>query len=199
MPPQQGDIIEVTARAEFDGIDDIVNVYEISNLTASGLTDSELVEDILDMIDDVYTIINGFLSIYYIYRDITIRNRTGGYLMGIYSWPTLVAGTAGGDALPPGVAGIINFSTTQPRRMLRKYIGGLSEASCESTGVFESLTQAQLALFGAFLLAPYSGTYGLYQYCTHNDLMFPETIFPVSTLVTNIPGYQRRRKQGRGS
>lgn len=199
MTVNTGDILVATAKAEFNGIDDMLNVYQFEMLTATPLTDQEAVGDIIEILESLYTLINGILSVLYLYRDITITNKTQNLLLGTFGWPTLVAGLATGDTTPPGVAGVISFSTSQPRRQLRKYIGGLSAASIEGAGVIEPVTLTNLSNFGTFLLATLVGNVGTWAYTHENVLLTPERIFPVSTLITNIPGYQRRRKQGRGS
>lgn len=198
MPTNELDIFEVAARAEFDGVEDVVNVYQVqaSNLV-SGL-DIDTVTDILGWLETIYSLLTVAQSIIHVYRDVRIKNVTQNRVLGTYAWPTVTAGVATLAALPPGNAGVINLSTTVPRVMLRKFYGGFTVGVLDADG---SLTGATVALLNAIAILLQVTYTGLscdldYGYLSPKIGGFVE---PVSSTVTDISGYQRRRKQGRGS
>lgn len=198
MAVNTNDILEIAARAEFEGVEDVLNVYQYQYTGAPTILDSDAVDDLSNEVDDLYGFIVGNQSADYIYRDITIRNITQLAVLGVIPWPVKVAGTAPVDNLPPGVAGLINMATGIARVVLRKYFGGFVVSTLDTDGRFVSGVVAQFILFGLRLISPVDVLGRTYQYGHFS----PKTLqfeVPTSVTATDIPGYQRRRKQGRGS
>lgn len=193
-----GDVIEASARAEFNGVDDIVNVFEFDLITPTPVSDENTVSDIISILEAFYTIWLSAQSILVLYRDIRLRNKTQDTVLGTFPWPTLVDGENVNDALPPGVCGLLNFNTDQPRVTPRKYMGGLTTASMDADGSFTPGLVGTLVSLSDFLLSAQVEANGDWVYGTKD----PDSVFfnfPISGVVTDIPAYQRRRKQGRGS
>lgn len=198
MTIQIGDVLEASARMEFDDVDDQVNVYQFVLGTPGPLSDEQGVEDILTLLEALYTLWLTTMTLLTVFRDIRVTNVTQSEVLGTFPWPTLTNGLAGADALPPGNCGLVNFNTAVARVTPRKYMGSMTAASIEPDGTLTAGVVANLADVGTFLLTVYVGAHGdwLYGYESPKAGTF---VFPVSATVTDISAYQRRRKQGRGS
>jgi len=198
MTVDAGDILEVVARQSFGGTEDVVNVFQFELQTPTSLTNTEAQDAMSEIMDDFY---NNFASIVSDEVDavsIRISNLSKAEVYGLFSWPTYAGGTATADPTPPGVCALINFSTGISRVTPRKYIGVLTEGNVEgdgtfSAGVVTNLTTAALQIIGT--IAPTYGTW-LYGHTSPKTASFQPVI---SGVVSDIPAYQRRRKQGRGS
>lgn len=197
MTVAQFDVIEISARGEFAGVEDTVNVYQFQLQTAAPVADATAITQLAGHLDDIYDNIQPLQTTSYLYRDLSFRNITQDTVLGVVPWPTKVAGASVGKAMPPGVAGLINMATNIARVVLRKYLGGLTDAVLEIDGTFTSVLVAALVQFAADLLALFitgSETWA-YGHLSPKTAAFEQ---PVAGVVTDIPAYQRRRKQGRG-
>ena len=197
MTVNAGDVLEVAARCEANGVEDVINVFQWINTTGSSLTDAQAVADIRAHLDTIYgALVIGQVDTF-IYRDINFRNVTQGIIMGTFPWPTLTAGLSATNQIPPGVALVINFATSVPRVILRKYLGGWPVSVIDNDGTFNAAIMVSAAAWALALTAGIVGPNGTWSY----GYLSPKTSnfeIPVSYSVTDIPGYQRRRKQGRG-
>lgn len=198
MTIQIGDVLEASARMEFQGVDDQVNVYQFVLGTPGPISDEDGVEDILDLIEAIYTLWKVAMSTLTLFRDIRIRNVTQDEVLGTFPWPTLTAGEAAADCIPPGNCGLINFHTPIPRVTPRKYMGSLVTTQMEADGSLGAAIVTRLSDIATLLLDVWVGTSGdwLYGYFSPKTSTF---VFPQSATVSDITAYQRRRKQGRGS
>ena len=198
MTTQPSDIIEAAARLEFDAVDDVVNVFQVRLASPVAITDQETLDDIVDYLELAYTLLVGFLSVLTTFRDIRVRNVTQDTVLGLVPWNTLSAGSAVSDALPPGVAALVNFTTGVPRVTPRKYIGVSTEAQLVDPGVFSDSFVIALGQFAAQMigLVPVNGRLYEYGFLSPKTSAFQASL---AATVTSIPAYQRRRKQGRGS
>lgn len=198
MAVQTGDVIEAVAGMEFNQAEDVMNVFQFQYLGIPALDEADVLDDIVEILETVYTTVVAILAVITVFKDIRATNITQSVILGTTNWPTLVDGSAVGDTTPPGVAGLVNFATDVPRVAPRKYIGVMTESNVAATGLFAVAATNALSAFGAALLGVLSPTTGTYRY----GYLSPKTgVFEsvVSAVVTNVPAYQRRRKQGRGS
>ena len=192
------DVLEVVARTEFNGVDDIINVYQYQFDNVVAIDENLVITDILTIIEGLYIAWNAFQSILVLYRDIRIRNVTQNVTYGLFSWPTLIAGAAAAGALPPGNAGVINLDTGVPRVILRKFFGGLTFGSMDADSTLEIATVNALINISLQLITDSVGLSGTYKY----GYLSPKVagfVRPQGAVVSDITGYQRRRKQGRGA
>jgi hypothetical protein len=198
MVVSQDNVLELSARMEFNGTEDVVNVFQFIKTDAGSITDSEAVDDVLDVLEGLYTFIIALYSVLLVFRDVRVFNRTTQELLGVHLWPTLVAGLQAQNATAPGVCAVVNFSTIVPKVSLRKYFGVLTEASVGPAGAFGVGTTSAVALMGAFLLEEHieAAANWQYGYFSPKTLSF---VVPNGSSNDSIPGYQRRRKHGRGS
>lgn len=198
MPTQISDVIEASARAEHNGVDDVVNVWQFVLGTPGPLSDNETADDIISLLEGIYDQLTAAQTNLLVYRDVRITNVTQDRVLGVFPWATMTTGAAELAALPPGVAGILNFLTNIARVTLRKYFGGLTVGAMDADGTFTAAIVTALAAIAADLLDVFVETNGDWMYGT----LSPKTLefeFPNSSVANDIPAYQRRRKQGRGS
>lgn len=193
-----GDVLEVAARMEFNGVEDQVNVYQFALGTPGPITDTEAVDDLIALMEAVYTIWKATMVAITAFRDLRVRNVTKDEVLGVFPWPTLTVGDSAADALPPGNAGLINFNTDVARVTPRKYMGSLNVNTVDNDGTLIALQVTKLVEVADLLLDVWVGVDGdwLYGYLSPKAGTF---VFPNSATVSDITAYQRRRKQGRGS
>jgi len=198
MSTNPNDVIEVAARAEFEGVEDTVNVYQFQYTGPAACTDFETILDLSNRLDGLYAPFASAQSTSYLYRDLTFRNITQSTLLGVTPWPARTAGSSASNNLPPGVAVVVNAGTSIARVILRKFIGGFTAAVLDPNGTFTSAITSLVVTFASTLISPYTGggtRTWQYGYFSPKAAGF---VIPTSATVTDIPGYQRRRKQGRG-
>lgn len=198
MSTVQFDIIEAAARMEYDGVDDVINTYQFQLTSALTVSDAQTLIDLLVILEELYTLIVTSQTTFLSYRDIRFTNVTQDLLLGTVGWPTLTVGTGAVDAIPPGVASLANFNTNIPRVTLRKYFGGLDLDNLDQDGTFTAVFGLVMADIQAFLLEAQIQGNDVWRY----GYLSPKTgtfVVPVGSSWTDIPAYQRRRKQGRGS
>jgi hypothetical protein len=92
----------------------------------------------------------------------------------------------------------VSLKTTIPRVILRKFSFPLAEDNVLNGGLLSGTAVTTMVNYGAALLAPHVVDFRTYEY----GYLSPKTLAwekPLSALTTNIPAYQRRRRQGVGS
>lgn len=198
MATNQFDIFEVTARAEFNAAEDVTNVFQFQYLDAPSITEAVTVTDILNIIEQVYAILDAAMSVLLLFQDIRIANLTQVTLLGVHPWPTLTGGAEVNPPTAPGVALLTNFSTVVPRVGMRKFWGVFTDGNSDPDGTFSAALQGAGASAAALMLLPMTGPVGNYQF----GYLSPKTAafeVPVGSVTSEVPAYQRRRRQGRGS
>lgn len=194
----QNDIIRAAARGRWNSLSDVINVFWYQMTSSAGLTAAEVAEDIGDILETLYDYLDTFQHVSYSYKDITYFNVTQNKPLGAWDWPSLNAGTANYDALPTGVAAFIFARTGYNRIIGRKYLGVFTENDCGNGGWGSSL-MTNLGYFAAWwLVTGWEQTNGDWDqgiYSAGNA-----TLYPIEEVVVRqVPGYQRRRKQGVGA
>jgi len=197
MTVQVDDLLEVACRCEHEGVEDVVNVYQYQYKGTGAETDAIVLDDLADKLDGLYAGFPGIQSSTFIYRDITVRNLTQSTILGVVPWPILTAGGSSAPNLPPGVAGVINMATNVARVVLRKFLGGFVSSALDNDGTFTPALTGIMLAFGAALIPGFSVLTRVYAY-GHLSAKTLNFEIPTSITATDVPGYQRRRKQGRG-
>jgi hypothetical protein len=131
------------------------------------------------------------------YEDITIHNVTQDVTIGVMTWPTLTVGTGSGEALAPGVALLIKWTTGFIKELGRKFLGGFTEGGAGGGGwtspALSAAADMVVALAGPLTPILLGSTYlvGLYN---------KSAVFHAFTaaVVSGVAAYQRRRRQNRG-
>lgn len=189
-------IIRVVADMTLLG-QSILNVYHL--VSTSSMDDDDGKGDLAVIMDNLYTLINGAVDTQLVYNAIRMFDVTDNQDLGIEPWPVLETGANSGSALPLGVAGLVTLPTDIPKVRGRKFFGGFTEESVVD-GLLVSSTFDALVDVADFMLTAQTGD-------VSSNLWVFGVPTPVgggfqrvtSSLVGNIPAYQRRRKQGVGS
>lgn len=197
MAIQQGDVLEISPRMEFNGVEDVVNTYQFRYTDATPITDTQGINDLIGLMEAIYTLFLSTMTIIQFFRDIRVSNKTQSTVYGVFPWPTLTIGGDASDPVPPGVCVLSNFSTGVARVTPRKFWGVMCEDNIESDGTWHAGIVAIAAAASALMMnsAP-STTYNWdYGYLSSKTASFEVA---TGATGTDIPAYQRRRKQGRG-
>jgi len=194
-----GDIVELTTIAEYNGSEDIMNVYAFERTSGFSVDDESFIEDMKELAEAIILIAKGLVTVAVVFNRIRIRNLTQDVSLGEVSLAAPIDGTATGSSLPSGVAGLLVFSTTKPKCIGKKYFGPPSEDQLSAPGLFTTGFTDGLVDLGDLLLDPIVVTNGGYQYVVVSTTTPFLAQLPTSARVTNVPAYQRRRKIGRGS
>jgi len=195
---QINDILRADAVMEFGGTEDVINAYQFRYVGSGATDDATALDDLADFLDAVYTWIVATINVVVAFKHIRGANITQDTLLGISTWPALTAGTSAGVPTPPGVAPLVEFPTNIPRVTLRKFGAPTSQAFVTAAGVYSTSLTGAYASFVVALLAGYTTGIRSYEY----GYLSPKTgtwLVPTVGLVTNVPAYQRRRRQGRGA
>lgn len=198
MTVNVGDVLEMTLRADFDGVEDVLNVFQFQYLTSAPAADADVLDDLLDLAEAIVNIIKNLSTALVVWRSIRGYNVTTDILLGVSSFASPIAGVNAGDSGVPGVCGLVTFPTNRPRVVMRKFVGVLSESIVVNAGVLGATFVDTLVDLGEYLTQTQTVNGRAYRY----GYLSPKVgsfIDPVSAVITNIPAYQRRRRQGRGS
>lgn len=189
------DVIRVIADMTLLG-QSILNVYHM--VSASSVPDDEVIQDAQVGLDDLYQLVNAEIDNQLSYNSIRVFNVTDNQDLGIHDWPTLVAGAADAQCLPLGVAALLTLPTSVPKVRGRKFFCGFSEGA-QADGVWGSGVVDSLNDIGAFMLTPMLGDASgeFWRFGVPTSIGGFQLF--ASSLVGNIPAYQRRRKQGVGA
>ncbi len=190
-----GDIIRLDDIQSYNNLSEVVNVYHFQLAGEDTCTDAELMAAMLTFVngfhgqtDDVQSALQFFVSF-------KVTNLTTKTLVGLHTFSGTPHGTISGDAIPPGAAGLVTFSTGLLKARGRKFIAGIA-TSLTSAGIVNGLVLSSLADYAAYfigLLAPE----GIPMYA--GVVAKGGTFAPfVSAAVRTVIAYQRRRKQGVG-
>lgn len=198
MSVDQNDVIRVDALLKYDGLNDVVNSYHLRPTLPGTISDVNAVTDILTFLEALYTFIVASINVIVTFRKVRVYNVTQDSAMGDALWPTLTAGTQAGDALPPGNAPLVVFDTAVKKTQLRKFGPPFSESSNNADGSLGAGVLTAYGNFANYLLSPQALTHQTWQY-GHQRKNTTTFITPTSYGVGSVVGYQRRRRQGRGS
>lgn len=190
----ENDVIKVTATMSYIG-QTIQNVYHFG--LGADQDDGFVIADLADLLEGAYTNLLPNLVDLLDFQSISFYNLTEDQNLGEYAWPSLTDGTATGEGLPTGVAGLVTFPTLAPKTRGRKFIAGISE-TFQADGVLVGTVLTNLLAFGADLLGVQVGGFGTTGLWGVVNAL--GTFFALQeALSTNVPAYQRRRKQGVGT
>lgn len=193
-----GEILEVVLLADFDSTEDVVNVFQFQKTNAGEISNADVIEDMLDVVADIILVLKALVNVLTVFQAIRVKNITDNELLGLVPLPVPIAGTGTGDSEAPGVATLMWFPTGVPHVMGRKFFGTLPESVIGSDAKFTSGHMTNIAAVASVLVNPFTAPNGTYQYGIKSTKT--GTWIPFLTAAwENVPAYQRRRRQGRGS
>lgn len=189
-----GDILNIVAGFSLLG-QTVLNVYDM--FVGDDAPDSELLQDIELQLSAAYneldvSFVTGFQPL-----SIKVTNRTKNTDVGETDFLGFEGGTNAGDPLPPGVALLVTFPTNQLKTRGRKFIPGLAEVQTTG-GLFSGSVLTQAAAYAAAIAAGFIG--GVSGVPSIFGVVDKLGMFKTFTggIVSTVPAYQRRRKQGVG-
>lgn len=189
------DVVLVIAKMVIFG-QEVLNVFHCSS-TGDHPVD-EAVIDITQKLDTIYATIDQSMANDLAFSSIVLKNLTQDFDMGEWEWPNLATGASATDPLPAGVAGLITLPTARLKTRGRKFLPGLTEGDTDN-GVFNVTFFNEMVTFASHLTNTFIGVESGDPYA-FGVVDSSQVFWPfVSAIVSNIPAYQRRRKQGVGS
>lgn len=202
MSVTDGDILRIVASMLWTDGNIAQNVFN-AVVTGGGSpwTDSDIIDDAEDWLDDMYANLTGNVSQHLdgneviVYKYDAIDDDWDEVSSQAWVWSP----TQNTDELPRGVAGLLRLWTTDPDVQGKKYIPGLCEVGL-TDGLWGSATITNLLAFAADWYLPFVGaasgatfTPGIWSVV---GTVFKAGVDHVAT--STIPAYQRRRKRNVG-
>lgn len=198
MPSVQSDIFQVTSRMTIGGDDeDVQSVMHFRQQSAPALTDAQVLADIGDMMDGIYTIVNPSIVDIQDYIDINVKNVTQNLLLGATAWPVLTIGGSTVDPTAFQVVALLLMRTATPRVVGRVNFGVFRENGLASSNWVAGV-QSEVLTAGLALLTDNIEFNGTWRYVVFNR-EFKTVTLPVSEGITVAARSQRRRSRGIGS
>jgi len=198
MTVDPGDIIRVTAKMDYIGVDDIQNVYHTEHDGGTSVDESDFMLALAAHLDTAYGYVADILEDNVLFTEIDAYNLTQDAPMLPIDWPTLVNGDIVGDTLPLQAAALVSFATRTKKSVGRKYISGVAETMQEAGGQLTTAALALLQDFGDELLVGFTVSTVGFQWGNYraSDGRFAqwETATPRLIMAT-----QRRRRRSVGS
>jgi len=191
------DVIKVTAVMSGPS-GAIMNVYHFRANTIVSPGDADVMTDLAQKLDDCYTALGQSISSDTAYVEVRGFNITQNAPMPTVPWPTQTVGPGSATGTAAQVAGFALLRTGISRVLGRKYIGGVAAGILDGNGLLTSGAVVELAAFIAELVGSFiSANLNVYLPGVPSSTSSAFWAF-VSGFASNIPGTQRRRRQGRG-
>lgn len=187
----------VTARLMWSGLVTIENVYDLKVAVAGTDDDDDVLAAAADWLDAAYQYINIHVHNTVAYLDVKGFNVSADHPIAAAAWPSLTTGASTADPIATGVSALVLFYTAKSRVLGRKFIGGLTENEWSGAlmvaGFLTDLINYAITIMGgpATLTGGTVLDYGIY---SKSGIFYKPPRFVVSA----IPAYQRRRRQGVG-
>ncbi len=198
MPAVDNDVIEVAVIHDNTTSGEQINNYQFQLQSGGPVAEADLLDDVQAIIQVIYTILATYISIRNVLREVVVRNKTQGLLVGTTDGGTYIGGLHVGDAVPQGVAPFVYYKTNIPRVVLSKYLPSVTEGSISVDGRVSTALQAVMVTFGTVLAATHVVGGHVYEY-GYDSPKVVGFVLPSLLVVANVYAYQRRRKEGRGS
>lgn len=198
MAVHNGDIVRVDLLGKFNTVNDVINTFQFRVNSSGDVDEADVLLDLAALLAAVATVVANIANVLMVWHGIRAQNITQDTLLGEASFTEPIAGTGTSGPQAAGVAALMNFKTNKPKVILKKYFGVLDEAVVDAQGLLTSSAQVTLAQVADILADPDNGTFASY---TYGVLSTKTSAFEVPSpgVVSPIPAYQRRRRQGRGS
>lgn len=198
MSSAQFDIFRVTARMDVGGANnDVQNVMYFRQESAGALTDAQVLADLADVLDGLYTDIVSDIVDNQDFVDIAIKNITQDLLLGSVVWPVLTSGLSTVDPSAYQTVALLLMRTAKSRVVGRFNLGVFRENGISDSSWVLGIVTAVLA-FGGQLLSDFVETNGTWRYIVFNR-EFGTLTLPVTAAMTIAARSQRRRSLGIGT
>jgi len=196
MSISTNEVIRVTANMLIDGADLVNNVFHLQ-LDSTGIGNEDALEDAAEWVEDIYgtmvTAIVNNLS----FETVRVINQSDNTDVGLIAFPTLTVGSATGEMLPLGASALIQLLTGILGSQGKKYMPVTGEGAL-ADGLWGSSYLTTLGNVASLMLDPFSSALGNDWHMVVWSEKYAAPLQILSTLVSAVPAYQRRRRQGRG-
>jgi len=199
------ELIRVSANAEFTvGGQDLVNVMYFQLIAPSSLTDTQVLSDIGEVLEQIYAPVPAQQNTNVTYVDYTVKNETQDAAPLTATWPTFTIGGNAFEALPGQCVALLIMRTLVSRKLGRFNLGGF----CQNNNISSVWGPTLITMAGTVitnLLATRVATNGNYLYGVASQAVPPpRTIInsydaPISGKLIGGVRTQRRRSAGFGS
>lgn len=200
-----GEDYRVTARMQDNYGNDIMGVYYWQTGGTGTSSDSAFLAAIETELTAMYTAIQGGISNQVNPVDISVDEVdyvSGKWTVtrhvGTIPWTAWGGGTGSSDMLPQACSGLVTATTATTKVYGRKYVGPLIEGG-QAEGQITSTILTALAAFGVEWLSDFTFGGTLTAFATVASKKTGTARELLSSIVSSVIAYQRRRKTGRGS
>lgn len=149
MSVTTNDVVRVTVHGNFNSLIAIQNVWYLRN-DGGLLADEEALEDFVEILEALYTLLAAILSTLLVIERIRAINLTQDTDVGQDLFVDDTPGTDSGTSGAPQVCYGINFATERLGSFGRKFFGPALEANLGTTGVLDAEALGDLADVGDF-------------------------------------------------
>jgi hypothetical protein len=207
MPTDAGDILNISARFKTSAGNDIMNVFNLLHASGSTTSDAQIMDMVEDWLDSMYSPLASALwsdMDPYDFKVDVVELQSGKFetvhAVGTRSWVLTTNPSGATDSMAPGCCAVVNFRSTRPKSFGRKFLGIMQE-SVQNGGVLVGSFLTQLGTFAAQMLAgEVAGGTGAIFAAVIKSTLSPTGYWELTeAVVSDIVGYQRRRRQGTGS
>jgi len=157
MPIADNDILRITAKMLI-GEDDVQNVYHMKVNVTGSPSDSLVVEEILDYVEDAYGDLVSSICSTVVFATIEVWNVTQDSLLGEDVWPSLIDGGNETNQLPAQCGALVLFNTGQARSQGRKFLPPFGTSSGDDLGTIITASLNNIILYANRLLVELTGT-----------------------------------------
>lgn len=192
------EIVRVDLIAQFDGDEDVINVFQFRNSGISQTDNTLVLDDLIALMLALVTALKAIITTLQVFQRIRVQNISTGEVLGERAFAAPIAGTGTANALPSQIACVTVFKTGIPNVNLRKFWGVNSLAQVDNDGDVTAGSIAVEVTVAAFLLTQYVGVSTDWDY----GYLSPKTatfLLPNIAVISNAFGTQRRRREGVGS
>jgi len=192
------EVLRIDVIGDFDGSEDVVNVYQLRQVREATCSDTEAMSDLIDLFTELYTMIKSMCNALTIWRRIRVTRELTGELVGEAAFSPPLTGTATGEPLPSQITFPLNFPTGIPRVTLRKFIGPGAKDQSDIDGLIAAAPLVTMGTIGAWLLVAHAETYSTWRY-GYNSPKTLGWVQPISVSFGNVFGAVRSRRVGVGT
>lgn len=193
-----GDILRIGATLTLNTLFEVTNVFHVRVTAGAPLGYAAASSDIQEYMDEIYDNIKTYLSDEVATSYLTLANLTQATTFGAFAWSPTWSGVASDSQTAAGVSAFSWARTLKPRVQIRKYWGVFTEAAVDA-GNFTTTVRVACSNALTDHIQSFAGSAGLTVLGVAYNRTLETTTDAISTDTSGEPGYQRRRKRGRGS
>lgn len=196
----QNNVYRVAARMAGAQGQDIINVWHVVLANYVTGNDNDVAQELVDTISAAYLALKPAASDDQASVDMSVQNVTTGAVQGTFQWTSPFVGQLTGDNLPQQDSLFAFFRTGVSRRIGRKFLGIVTEAS-QATGTLIPSIATTMATFLAQFIGTFVGstTGNTYLFGVWNPNKLPVFLAFTEAIFNTLIMTQRRRRFGIGS